>query len=358
MTEIIIVAGFLGAGKTTFIEQLIDAAPENRLLSLIENDFGEVNTDAVLMRNKNIRITELTSGCICCSLTGDFAAAVEDLRRTYAPDLILIEPSGIAKPEQIKIMLRQLSFPCETHIVTVLDAGNAVKHYENFGTLFDAQIEHADIVHISKRDRWPERVAAAIKTVQSVVPERQIHTDDVPSLARMLCPSIYADAHANLKMNGADETDAHHLHVTHEACNHEAHAHRHHHDGHGDDCHCGHDAHHHEHSHDSHCGHDAHHHEHDAHHHTPVDGNFDTLTLYVDMPLARTAVDALLKCLTAQPGVLRIKGFLPTDSGSIAVQYTDGDLRLTPCREDVGFLTVIGHQMDVTKIRESWKHYA
>ena len=273
MTKIDIFSGFLGAGKTTLIKKLIADGYNNEKLVLIENEFGEIGIDGGFMQDAGIEVTEMNSGCICCSLVGDFGKALRQVLDTYHPDRILIEPSGVGKLSDVIKAVQgidggDISLNAFT---TVVDAGKCKMYMKNFGEFFNNQVEHAGTIIMSHADVVsPEKLAAAVALVREKNPSAVIVTTPITELdGDTLLGAIERKdtLHAALEhlMHEHDEEEHHHHH------HHDHDEHEHHHD-HGDDCTCGCHDHDHEHHHDhDYDEHEHHHHDHDhekhEHHH-------------------------------------------------------------------------------------------
>ena len=268
MTKIDVFSGFLGAGKTTLIKKLIGEAYAGEKLVLIENEFGEIGIDGGFMRDAGIEITEMNSGCICCSLVGDFGQALRKVLAEFSPDRILIEPSGVGKLSDV---IRAVRDVCSDDVslnaqTTVVDAGKCKMYMKNFGEFFGDQIKNASCIVLSHTDRVSDgRLADALAIIREsnpsaslvVTPWDQIGGDAI--LSAMQGAKTLGDELARL----ADEAEHHHHHHHHHehgeecTCGHE----HHHHHEHGEECTCGHEHHHHhEHGEECTCGHEHHHH--------------------------------------------------------------------------------------------------
>ena len=284
MTKIDIFSGFLGAGKTTLIKKLIKEAYTEEKVVLIENEFGEIGIDGGFLQDAGIEITEMNSGCICCSLVGDFTKALEKVLEDYDPDRIIIEPSGVGKLSDIIKAVQKLDSPnavlnCFT---TVADAGKCKMYAKNFGEFYNDQISHASAIFLSHTDKASDhKVADAVALLRELnsdaviitTPADKLHGKEI--LAAMEKKDTLEDALAKLE----EEMHEHHHHHHHEHHHHDhdehcecgCHDHEHHHHDHDEHCECGcHDHEHHHHDHDEHCecgchDHEHHHHDHDEH---------------------------------------------------------------------------------------------
>ncbi len=268
MTTIDIYSGFLGAGKTTLIKKMIAEGYVGQKLVLIENEFGEIGIDGGFLQEAGINITEMNSGCICCSLVGDFGKALEQVIRDYTPDRVIIEPSGVGKLSDVIAAVQKVDGVELGYTVAVVDAGKVKVYMKNFGEFYLNQVETANTVILSRTDSVPQakldkavellrehNAAATVVTTPwgELTGEQLIHAMEGKA-------SVAADLEAL-------EQDHHHHHDEHCCCGHD-HEHEHHHHDHDEHCCCGddHEHEHHHHDHDEHCcsGHD---HEHEHHHH-------------------------------------------------------------------------------------------
>ncbi len=276
MTKIDIYSGFLGAGKTTLIKKMISEGYQNQKLVLIENEFGEIGIDGGFLKDAGINITEMNSGCICCSLVGDFGRALEKVIAEYHPDRVIIEPSGVGKlSDVIGAVKKVIGHDVELgYTVAVADAGKVKVYMKNFGEFYNNQIETASTIILSRTDAITE---AKLNTALSLIREHNDKATVVTTPWTELTGEQLIEAmegNASLAKDLADlEHEHHHEHDEHCCCGHD-HDHEHHHD-HDEHCDCGHDHdhdHEHHHDHDEHCdcGHDhdhehEHHHDHDEH---------------------------------------------------------------------------------------------
>ncbi len=390
MTKIDIFSGFLGAGKTTLIKKLIAEAYAGEKLVLIENEFGEIGIDGGFMREAGIEITEMNSGCICCSLVGDFGRALGEVLNTYHPDRILIEPSGVGKLSDVIRAVEGVTGEDAVlgSYVTVVDAGKCKMYMKNFGEFFGDQIKHAGCIVLSHTDRTSEaRLAECLDILRRENPEVTIVTtpwsemDGKTILAAMEKTSSLAGEMATL------EEEAHHHHNHHhhhdhdhahgEACTCGCHEHDHHHDhdhAHGEECACGcheHDHHHdHDHAHGEACtcgchDHDHHHdhdhahgeactcgcHDHDHHHHH-ADDVFESWGIETAKKFTEQELRAALEAFDEDPSVygiiLRAKGIVPASDGAwIHFDFVPEEIDIRRGAPEVtGRLCVIGSGID------------
>ncbi|MBQ8514867.1 MAG: GTP-binding protein [Ruminococcus sp.] len=292
MTKIHIFSGFLGAGKTTLIKKLIAEAYAGEKLVLIENEFGEIGIDGGFLQDAGIAVTEMNSGCICCSLVGDFGEALKKVLETYAPDRILIEPSGVGKLSDVIRAVQSIDaedVELEGY-VTVVDAKKCKMYQKNFGEFFNNQIQHASCIILSHTAGLsPEKLGDAVERVRKENPTATLVTTDWDALTgKQILAAINRSATLQDELEQMKEEAHHHHHHHHEdgeecSCGHHhdhEHEHHHHHED-GEECCCGHH-HDHDHEHEHHHHHEdgeecccGHHHDHDhehEHHHHHEDG--------------------------------------------------------------------------------------
>ena len=270
MTKIDIISGFLGAGKTTFIKKLLQEAISGEQVVLIENEFGEIGIDGGFLKDSGIEIREMNSGCICCSLVGDFGTSLKEVITTYHPDRIIIEPSGVGKLSDVIKAVKGVDVDCEISLnsyTTVADVNKCKMYMRNFGEFFENQLQYARTIILSRTDTpkaTEEKVAKAVALIREVNKDAVIITTPIEKLdgAQIL----------EAMEQGREEDEdfcpvcgGHHDHEHHhdDECGHD-HDHEHHHHDHDDECGCGHD-HDHEHHHDDECG-CGHDHDHEHHH--------------------------------------------------------------------------------------------
>ena len=269
-TKIDVISGFLGAGKTTFIKRLVEGNKDKGKTIIIENEFGEIGIDGGFLKNSGIEIKEMNSGCICCSLAGDFEASLRELLEKYSPNRVIIEPSGVGKLSDVLKAVSDVEkdLPVESNsAVTVVDVKKCKMYMKNFGEFFNNQIQFANTIILSRTDLADDKkIEEAVALIKGVNPEATIVTTPLDKLSdekieEMLSKPI--DLKSELLEELAKEHEHHHDHDEH--CEHEHHhdhdehcEHEHHHDH---DEHCEHE---HHHDHDEHCEHE-HHHDHDEH---------------------------------------------------------------------------------------------
>ena len=254
MIKVDIISGFLGAGKTTFIKELISKVFKDEKVVLIENEFGEIGIDSGFMKEAGIEVTEMNSGCICCTLVGDFAEALKQVADTYSPDRIIIEPSGVGKLSDVTAAVERMAGEAGLEVnsaITVVDGKKAQMYMKNFGEFYSDQLENASTVVVSRTQMIDE---AKLSKVLAMIQEHN------PSATVITTPW---DELSGDTIRGALEHQTLPMHEHHHEHN------EHHHHDHDEHCGCGHDHHDHDHEHDEHCGcdHDHHEHGHDEHHH-------------------------------------------------------------------------------------------
>ena len=370
MTKIDIYSGFLGAGKTTLIKKMITEAYAGQQLVLIENEFGEIGIDGGFLQDAGINITEMNSGCICCSLVGDFGKALTQVIDEYHPDRIVIEPSGVGKLSDVIGAVEKVTNEDVTlgFTVAVVDAGKVKVYMKNFGEFYNNQVETASTIILSRTDSIPQqKLDNAVKLLREHNEHATIVTTPWGELTgTQLLEAMEGNATlaADLAKLEEEHHHHHHDHDDHCCCGHDHEEHHHHHD-HDDHSCCGHDheEHHHHHDHDDHCccGHDHeehhHHHEHDDHcccghdhHHHHADEVFTSWGVETAKKFTQNEVHtALLSLDSGRFGVvLRAKGIVPcTDGGWIHFDFVPGeaDVRMGSAAI-TGKLCVIGAQLD------------
>lgn len=365
MTKIDIYSGFLGAGKTTLIKKMIQEHYSGQKVVLIENEFGEIGIDGGFLQDAGINITEMNSGCICCSLVGDFGKALNQVITEYAPDRIVIEPSGVGKLSDVIAAVKKVTTDDITigYTVAVVDAGKVKVYMKNFGEFYNNQIETASTIILSRTDAiGQQKLDKAVEMLREHNPDATIVTTPWSQLTG----AQLAEAMAGNATVGADIErlvhEHHHDHEEHCCCGHD-HDHEHHHEHHHEDdhCCCGHDhdhehehEHHHEHHHheDGHCcGHD---HDHEHSHH--ADEVFTSWGVETTKKFTITGIEAALKKLDSREYgfVLRSKGIVAGEDGSwIHFDYVPGESNVrTGSAAITGKLCVIGSDLDEADIAQ------
>ena len=367
MTKIDIFSGFLGAGKTTLIKKLIAEAYTGEQLVLIENEFGEIGIDGGFLQEAGINITEMNSGCICCSLVGDFGKALRQVMDTYHPDRILIEPSGVGKLSDVIRAVQDLQMPdvVLNGFTTVVDAAKAKMYMKNFGEFFNNQVEHASAIILSRTGGMKQdKLDACVALLREKNPTATIVTTPWDELdgKQLLAAMERRDTLSAALEELAEEQEHHHHHHEHgEECG--CHDHEHHHHEHGEECGCGchdHEHHHHEHGEECGCGchdHEHHHHEHGEecgcgchdHEHHHADEVFTSWGRETAHPYEQQELAAALQALdTGDYGqVLRAKGIVAgTDGKWLHFDYVPGEVEIrTGAAGVTGRLCVIGAEL-------------
>ena len=415
MTKIDIISGFLGAGKTTFIQKLLSDALKGENVVLIENEFGEIGVDSGFLKNAGIEIREMNQGCICCSLVGDFESSLKEVIEQYHPDRILIEPSGVGKLSDILSAVKTVSENLDVKLdgaVTVVDATKAKLYNKNFGEFFDDQIRFATSVVLSRMDiASGEKAQEAVNIVRGINPHANLITTALTELSgeklleiigkeenleEELLAEVKAKAahhhehhhdhehhHEHHHEHGEscgcgchdEEEHEHHHHHEHDescgcGCHDEEHEHHHHHE-HGESCGCGcHDEeeHHHDHEHDESCGCGCHDEEHEHHHHHhhhegcgcghdhDADEIFDSIGLEVFKKVDRNHLAEILEEMAegcAYGGIVRAKGMLAcTDGTWVNFDLVPEQVEIREAGpENIGKFVVIGTELKKDKIK-------
>jgi len=409
-TKIDIISGFLGAGKTTLIKKLLKDAFQGEQVVLIENEFGEIGIDGGFLKEAGIQIREMNSGCICCSLVGDFGTSLKEVVDKYHPDRILIEPSGVGKLSDVIKAVQGVQGDVDIVLnsyTTVVDAKKCKMYMRNFGEFFNNQVEYAGAIIMSRTDIIDEKKAqqamellrginakAAIITtpIEKLdgkkileVMEKPVSLEEELMAEEEVCPECghvheHGEHHHHDHEDECgcghdhDEHDHHHDHDEHEhhhdecGCDHDHDEHEHHHDheghehhhDHDDECGCGHDhdehehhhEHHHDHDHECGCGHDHH-----DHHHHHADEVFTSWGRETIKKYTREGLEKMLEALSASEDygiILRAKGMLPAEDGTWI--YFDMVPEETEIREGApeytGRLCVIGSKLKEDKLAE------
>ena len=324
MTRIDIFSGFLGAGKTTLIRKLINEGYRDRKLVLIENEFGEIAIDGGFLKDAGVEITEMNSGCICCTLVGDFTKALKKVMDDYAPDCILIEPSGVGKLSDVT---RAVECVEGAHIgakVTVVDAGKCRMYMRNFGEFFNDQVENADLIVMSRTDIVPEaKVQAAAGMLRGLNPNAGLITTQLDRISG-------AQILEAMDKNG--------LKAQMEELEHEHHEH-HHHDEDGE-CACG-----------------CHDHDHEHHHHHHADEIFTSWGTETPHKFTETGLRRILEALDENAvygTILRAKGIVDASDGDwLYFDYTPGEYDVRRGSAAVtGRFCVIGSKLNEKALKE------
>ena len=345
MTKIDIISGFLGAGKTTFIKKMIDEVFAGEQIVLIENEFGEVGIDGGFLKDAGIQITEMNSGCICCSLVGDFGRNLHEVIDKYHPDRILIEPSGVGKLSDVMKSVIDIEKEEDVKLnglITVVNALKASKQMKAFGEFFNNQIEYATTVVLSRtQNATPEQLEFCVKQIQELNPKAAVITTPWDSIkGEQILKVVEGQDSLEMKVLAEEQhrRDEHeHEHEHRHDHEHEEHGHHH---EHGEGCTCG-----------------CHDHDHEHHHHHHADEVFTSWGKETPHKYTREKVEDILKtlCETDDYGtVLRAKGMVEDVNGSwIYFDMVPGEYELRDGEPDyTGRLCVIGTDIDEHRLEE------
>ncbi len=385
MTKIDIISGFLGAGKTTFIKKMIDEAFKGEQIVLIENEFGEVGIDGGFLKDAGIQITEMNSGCICCSLVGDFGKNLNEVITKYHPDRILIEPSGVGKLSDVMKSVIDIEKEQDVKLnalVTVVNALKASKQMKAFGEFFNNQIEYATTVILSRsQNATPEQLEFCVKQIQKLNPNAAIITTDWNAISGEQILKVM-EGQDNLEMkvlaearHAQDEEEHEHEHHHHD---HDHEEHEHHHDHDHEEHHHDHDheehehhhdhdheehEHHHDHDHEEHehhhehgenctCGCHDHDHEHLHHHH--ADDVFTSWGKETPHKFEKSKIEEILKGFVESDNILRSKGMVESTDGSwIYFDMVPGEYEIREGEPDyTGRIVVIGTEIHEHELEE------
>ena len=417
MTKIDVFSGFLGAGKTTLIKKLLKEALDGSKTVLIENEFGEIGIDGGFLKEAGIEIREMNSGCICCSLVGDFGTALKEVIATYAPERILIEPSGVGKLSDVLRAVENVAADLDVKVnsaVAVVDASKAKMYIRNFGEFFVNQIEYAGTILLSRTDRVSaDRLQECVDMVREHNAKAVIITtplaelegknvletiegaDTLEEMMREMLEHAHEEQeHHHHEHAHEEEHGHHHDHDEHCSCGHDHHDHAHehgeghehtheeehghHHHDHDEHCSCGHDHHdhahehgeghehtheeehgHHHHDHDEHCscGHDHHDHDHHGHHH--ADEVFTSWGKETPAKFTEEKIENILTALDSGEygAVLRAKGMVAAQDGTwIYFDYVPEEHEIRTGKPEVtGKFCVIGSQLKEDKLEELFR---
>ena len=385
MTKIDIISGFLGAGKTTFIKKMIDEAFKGEQIVLIENEFGEVGIDGGFLKDAGIQITEMNSGCICCSLVGDFGKNLNEVIIKYHPDRILIEPSGVGKLSDVMKSVIDIEKEQDVKLnalVTVVNALKASKQMKAFGEFFNNQIEYATTVILSRsQNATPEQLEFCVKQIQKLNPNAAIITTDWNAISGEQILKVM-EGQDNLEMkvlaearHAQDEEEHEHEHHHHD---HDHEEHEHHHDHDHEEHHHDHDheehehhhdhdheehEHHHDHDHEEHehhhehgenctCG--CHDHDHEHHHHHHADDVFTSWGKETPHKFEKSKIEEILKGFVESDNILRSKGMVESTDGSwIYFDMVPGEYEIREGEPDyTGRIVVIGTEIHEHELEE------
>ncbi len=360
MTKVDIISGFLGAGKTTFIKELVSRVYAGEKLVLIENEFGEIGIDGGFLKDAGIEITEMNSGCICCTLVGDFSEALQKVLDQYHPDRVIIEPSGVGKLSDIVKAIEDVKKDADIEIdgrITVVDGKKTKMYLKNFGEFFEDQVQNASTIVVSRTQLMDDaKLEETIGLLRSQNEKAAIISTPWDTLSTEAIKRALAHRTGQEDLFEEEEHDHHHDHDHECGCGHHHdehdHGHEHHHDhehecgcghhhdehdhehehhhDHDHECGCGHHhdehEHHHDHDHECGCGHDHHHHDHDHecgcghdHHHHHADEVFTSWGKETAHKYTEEELDFILKALsetTSYGTILRSKGIIAMTDGS------------------------------------------
>ena len=359
MTKIDIISGFLGAGKTTLIKKLLQEALNGQKVVLIENEFGEIGIDGGFLKDAGIQITEMNSGCICCSLVGDFGAALKTVVEQYHPDRIIIEPSGVGKLSDVIAAVMNVAGEIDLDLnsfVTVADATKCKMYMKNFGEFYNNQVESANTIILSRTQGMKEeKLAQAVSMIQEKNAKARIITTPWDELTGEQILAVMEQGHSlaeelmeeAMKLHEEEEHEHHH-HDDDDDHEHEHHhhhhdhdEHHHDHDEHGEECTCG-------------C------HDHDHHHHHHADEVFTSWGKETPRKYTKEELDEILVKLSEETEfgiILRAKGMLPAADGTwLYFDLVPGEYEIRNGAPDyTGRLCVIGSKMDTDKLEKLFK---
>ncbi len=372
-TKVDVFSGFLGAGKTTLIKKLISDGYDKQKIVLIENEFGQIGIDGGFLKESGIEITEMNSGCICCSLVGDFGTALKDVIDRFHPDRIVIEPSGVGKLSDVVAAIKKVEDTEICGTVTVIDASKCKVYLKNFAEFYENQIKYAGTIILSRTsDIKQEKLDKAVELIKEINDHSQIITTPWEQLsgAQILSaienPLTAADMAAALAEAEAHEHHHHHHdHDDHDEHDEHEHNHDHHHDDDDDDDdhdhehehhhHHDHEEHDHDHEHDEHCSCGCCDHDHDHHHH--ADEIFDSIGFETSRKFTQDGIRDALAALDENSRfgtILRAKGIVAGEDGQwIHFDYVPGEADVRTGAPDVtGKLCVIGSEVNKAAVEE------
>ena len=387
MAKIDIISGFLGAGKTTLIKKLVADAFQGEKLGIIENEFGEIGIDGGFLKESGIQITEMNSGCICCSLVGDFGNALKDVLEKYSPDRVIIEPSGVGKLSDVIKAVKNIGDDVKINsTATVVDASKCKMYMKNYGEFYNNQIESAGTIILSRTQNVSEEKLAKVLTM---IKEKNDEASVITTPWDQIDGKKILDAMEKVNTLEKELLEEHHHHDGECGCGHEHHhhdhdgecgcGHEHHHHDHDEECGCGHEHHHdhdeecgcgHEHHHDHDgecgCGHEHHHHDHDGecgcgHHHEHGHHHADDVFTSWGVETAHKFTEEELKDIVSKLAsdksfgdVLRAKGIVASDEGEwfhFDLVPEETELR-RGAADYTGRICVIGSNLNEDAIKE------
>lgn len=348
MTEVDIISGFLGAGKTTFMKKLVAEAFQDEKVVIVENEFGEIGIDSGFLKDTGIQVSEINGGCVCCTLVGDFTKNLHGVIKTYHPDRILVEPSGVAKLSDIEVSVLDVGKTEDIKIgalVTIVNALKAKKQMKAFGEFFKDQIEHATAVVLSRTQKMDQdKLEDVVKEIKALNDKAVVITTPWNDLSgKQILDAIMGKDNLEVfelatKHHEEEEACHHHHHHDHDHEDHDEHEHEHHHD-HDEDAH----------------DHDHEGHEHHHHHH--ADDIFTTWGRETPHKFTKETIENALKTLADSDDygyIVRSKGIVPAEDGTwIYFDLVDGEYEIRTGDPDVtGKLVVIGTDVKEDKVEE------
>ena len=372
MAKIDIISGFLGAGKTTLIKKLVADAFQGEKLVIIENEFGEIGIDGGFLKESGIQITEMNSGCICCSLVGDFGNALKDVLEKYSPDRVIIEPSGVGKLSDVIKAVKNIGDDVKINsTATVVDASKCKMYMKNYGEFYNNQIESAGTIILSRTQNVSEEKLAKVLTM---IKEKNDEASVITTPWDQIDGKKILDAMEKVNTLEKELLEEHHHHDGECGCGHEHHhhdhdgecgcGHEHHHHDHDEECGCGHE-HHHDHDEECGCGHE-HHHDHDGecgcgHHHEHGHHHADDVFTSWGVETAHKFTEEELKDIVSKLAsdksfgdVLRAKGIVASDEGEwfhFDLVPEETELR-RGAADYTGRICVIGSNLNEDAIKE------
>ena len=373
MAKIDIISGFLGAGKTTLIKKLVADAFQGEKLVIIENEFGEIGIDGGFLKESGIQITEMNSGCICCSLVGDFGNALKDVLEKYSPDRVIIEPSGVGKLSDVIKAVKNIGDDVKINsTATVVDASKCKMYMKNYGEFYNNQIESAGTIILSRTQNVSEEKLAKVLTM---IKEKNDEASVITTPWDQIDGKKILDAMEKVNTLEKELLEEHHHHDGECGCGHEHHhhdhdvecgcGHEHHHHDHDEECGCGHE-HHHDHDGECGCGHEHHHHDHDGecgcgHHHEHGHHHADDVFTSWGVETAHKFTEEELKDIVSKLAsdksfgdVLRAKGIVASDEGEwfhFDLVPEETELR-RGAADYTGRICVIGSNLNEDAIKE------
>ena len=371
--KILVVSGFLGAGKTTLIKKLVADAFQGEKLVIIENEFGEIGIDGGFLKESGIQITEMNSGCICCSLVGDFGNALKDVLEKYSPDRVIIEPSGVGKLSDVIKAVKNIGDDVKINsTATVVDASKCKMYMKNYGEFYNNQIESAGTIILSRTQNVSEEKLAKVLTM---IKEKNDEASVITTPWDQIDGKKILDAMEKVNTLEKELLEEHHHHDGECGCGHEHHhhdhdvecgcGHEHHHHDHDEECGCGHE-HHHDHDVECGCGHEHHHHDHDGecgcgHHHEHGHHHADDVFTSWGVETAHKFTEEELKDIVSKLAsdksfgdVLRAKGIVASDEGEwfhFDLVPEETELR-RGAADYTGRICVIGSNLNEDAIKE------